>query len=90
MWGKIRFPNFVVEGTILLSLLGIMNIIAFERLAENGLFALLLTYLTFPFLIWAALRFGIHGVATACLIVASIAVYFASNGHIEFNVQTSS
>ena len=78
-----------MEGTVLLSLLAIMNIIAFERLAENGLFALLLTYLTFPFLIWAALRFGIHGVATACLIVASIAVFFASNGHIEFNIQTS-
>src|SRR6185437_2940922 len=40
-----------------------------------------LAYVAFPFLIWAALRLGPHGAATANLIVAGIAVAYTANGH---------
>jgi len=39
-----------------------------------------LAYVAFPFLIWAALRLGPHGAATANLIVAGIAVAYTANG----------
>ena len=39
-----------------------------------------MAYIVFPFLIWAALRFGPHGAAAATLIVAGIAVEFTVHG----------
>jgi PAS domain S-box-containing protein len=71
----------LLEGTALLLLLALVDILAFSRLAENGLFSVLLIYLVFPFLIWAALRFGVRGVATATLLVSGITVYYAYSGH---------
>jgi PAS domain S-box-containing protein len=38
-------------------------------------------YVTFPFLFWAALRFGPAGAATACLILAAIATWRTALGH---------
>jgi PAS domain S-box-containing protein len=38
-----------------------------------------LAYLTFPFLIWAALRFGQHGTSIATVIISVIAVWGASS-----------
>jgi integral membrane sensor domain MASE1 len=43
-----------------------------------------LAYLTFPFLIWAALRFWQPGAAFASLVTAAIAVAFTANGHGQF------
>jgi integral membrane sensor domain MASE1/serine phosphatase RsbU (regulator of sigma subunit) len=38
-------------------------------------------YLTFPLLIWAALRFWQPGATIAVLVVAGLAVYFTAHGH---------
>lgn len=78
---KRKNPNFLLEAAALFILLAIVNAIAFDRLSDFGPFALLLTYLTFPFLLWAALRFGIPGVTGSTFIMASVAIYYASTGH---------
>jgi PAS domain S-box-containing protein len=84
-WGKIRLGSWklkrVLEGAVLVILLAFVNYIAFDRLSDYGLFSLLLSYLTFPFLLWAAWRFGVRGAASTALILAGIAIYFAFGGH---------
>jgi PAS domain S-box-containing protein len=85
-WGRIRLdvwnPKRVLEGAALFILMALLNYIAFTQLSEHGQFSLFLTYLTFPFLMWAALRFGVRGAASASVILAGIAVYFASIRHV--------
>ena len=85
-WGRTRLevwnPKRVLEGAALFILLTIFNYIAFNYLSEQGLFSLLVTYLTFPFLLYAALRFGVHGVASVLVILAEIAIYFAAAGRL--------
>lgn len=85
----VRERNRIIEAIILFVLLFFVNFYAFYKLAENGLFSLLLTYMTFPFLLWAALRYEVRIVATANLIVTAIAVYFASQGHFSLINQSS-
>ena len=84
-WGKIRLGSWklkrVMEGAVLVILLALLNYIAFVRLSEYGLFSLLLSYLTFPFLLWAAWRFGVRGASSTTLVLAAIAIYFAFTGH---------
>lgn len=40
-----------------------------------------LKYLFIPFLIWAALRFGVQGTAITCLLVALLTTWFTIEGH---------
>ena len=45
-------------------------------------------YLLFPFLIWAALRFGQHGAVTATFVVSIIAIWSTAHGLGPFARQT--
>ena len=64
---------------------GLEALLLFAALAGVAAFAFSrsepLAYVAFPFLIWAALRLGPHGAATANLIVAGIAVAYTASGH---------
>ncbi len=75
-------PKRAMEGAALFIPLALLNFFAFSHLSEPGLFSLLLPYVTFPFLLWAALRFGVRGVTSALVILAAIAVSFAAMGPI--------
>jgi PAS domain S-box-containing protein len=79
---KIPPPKRMVEGSVLVVLLALLIFIAFHLLTEYALFSLFLIYLTFPFLLWAALRFGVRGVASASVSMTAIAIYFTSSGHV--------
>ncbi len=70
------------EGAALFILLALVNFAVFSSLSGHKLFAIFLPYATFPFLLWAALRFGVRGVATAMIILAAIAVTFAVWGRV--------
>jgi two-component system, NarL family, sensor histidine kinase FusK len=63
-----------LEGLLLLAALAGVSALALSRSEP-------LAYVVFPFLIWAALRLGPQGAATANLIVAVIAVAYTANGH---------
>jgi PAS domain S-box-containing protein len=75
-------PKRAMEGAALFLPLALLNFVAFSYLSKSALFSLLLPYLTFPFLLWAALRFGVRGVTSAMVILAAIAVSFAAAGPI--------
>jgi integral membrane sensor domain MASE1 len=66
-WSR-RWP----EGLALLLALVALSLLVFST--KQPVF-----YVVFPLLVWAALRFGPHGAATANLIVAGIAVAFTAN-----------
>jgi len=72
----------VFEWVTLFIPLALLNFILFRHLYGHKLFALFLPYVTFPFLLWAALRFGMRGVATALVILAAIAVPFVASGRV--------
>ena len=73
-------PKRILEGAALFILLSFLNFFAFRTLATSPLFSLLLPYVTFPFLLWAALRFGTPGVTLALVILAATAISFAAAG----------
>jgi PAS domain S-box-containing protein len=67
-----RFER-ALEAVGLLGVLVAVSLLTFSRDAP-------LSFLVFPGLVWAALRFRQPGAATASLIVASIAVWFTADG----------
>ncbi len=71
----------VAEACALFLGLGVSTAIIFG--AENAGSGLLLSllYVTFPFLIWAALRLGTAGVSTALFLVSVVAVWNTAHGH---------
>ena len=66
-----RRRGAIVEGTLLLA--GLLGVSAFVFLGPTNVAAI--EYIVFPFLIWAALRFGAAGSATAAIVANAVAVY---------------
>ncbi|MGH7370131.1 MAG: MASE1 domain-containing protein, partial [Candidatus Methylomirabilaceae bacterium] len=63
----------IVEAGALLGLLVLLTSILFGGLVGTQQGSHILPYMIFPLLIWAALRFGVRGAATATLVVSGIA-----------------
>lgn len=61
----------VAEGVGLLALVAIASYLAFAAPVGQSGDVQPLTYLPFPFLMWAAFRFGAHG-TTICALIASV------------------
>jgi PAS domain S-box-containing protein len=78
IWSRQR----AVEGAALFISMAVLSFSLFSNLSEHKLFALFLPYVTLPFLLWAALRFGVRGVATALVVQAAIAVPFVATGNV--------
>jgi PAS domain S-box-containing protein len=77
--------NRAIEFFGLLVSMTVINFVALNNLKVNaGLFSFL-NYLTFPFLIWAAIRFGVRGVTMASVILTSSVLYFAYNGQLAIS-----
>lgn len=78
------------EFLALLVSMAIVNFIALKTLNENVDLFSFLNFLTFPFLIWAAIRFGVKGVATASLILTIGVLYFIQEGQLRISSADSS
>ncbi len=72
-WGDWK-ANRPVEGAILFVSLAALYHYAFNHVTEGVSFTLLVAYLSFPFLIWAALRFRGCEVTLALIILAAISL----------------
>jgi signal transduction histidine kinase len=70
----LRDPRRLLEGAALATLALGLNYLVLIELPQYAEFSLLLTYLNFPLLIWAALRFEMRGVTSAAAILASVMI----------------
>ncbi len=81
-WVKTRLGTWnakqTLECAVLFILLALLHIVALGYLPKSELLSLFLPYLTFPLLLWAALRFGVRGVTSALLLLAAISIPFAA------------
>ena len=78
VWNRQR----ILEWSALLVLLVLANFALFNNLSQHKLFAVFLPYATFPFLLWAALRFGARGVTTAMLLMTATIISFVVTGRV--------
>ena len=85
-WQRISRWRFL-EGACLLLGLCVASFGLFSKMASEGDSALL--YAPLPFLLWAAVRFGTRGAATAIAAVAFLAILGAANGHGPFSQKTT-
>ena len=69
-----------------LGLLGVSYVVLYELRAGADL---ALLFLPLPFLLWAAVRFGVLGASTAISIVGFLAIWSASHGHGPFSRETA-
>lgn len=77
-----------IEGGILLVLLALITWFVFSSLPPSGVFHQALIYVTFPFVIWAALRFGQRGATMGIALVSGIAIWGTSQGMGPFSLES--
>lgn len=77
----------LLEGACLLLGLCVASFSLFSTMASEADAALL--YAPLPFLLWAAVRFGTRGAATAITAVAFLAILGAANGHGPFSEKST-
>lgn len=77
-----------IEGGSLLLTLGLVTWYVFSNQPPPDTFHQALMYVIFPFMIWAALRFGQRGAATAAFLVSGIAIWGTVQGMGPFSRQS--
>ena len=77
-----------LEGGILLVLLASITSYVFGNQPPVGVLHQAMIYVIFPFVIWAALRFGQHGAATATFLVSAIAIWGTAGGRGPFSFES--
>jgi signal transduction histidine kinase len=77
-----------IEGGILLVLLAGITWFVFSSAPPMGVFHQALIYVIFPFVIWAALRFGQRGATFTIAMVSGIAIWGTSQGMGPFSLES--
>ncbi|NIS83052.1 MAG: hypothetical protein GTO14_23270 [Anaerolineales bacterium] len=77
-----------LEGGVLLATLALVTWYVFSDLPSASIYHQALIYLIFPFIIWAALRFGQRGAATAVVLVSGIAIWGTVQGAGPFSLRS--
>ncbi len=77
-----------IEAGILLILLAVVTWFVFSSLPLSGVFHQAMIYVIFPFVIWAALRFGQRGATIAIFLVSGIAIWGTSQGMGPFSLES--
>jgi integral membrane sensor domain MASE1 len=77
-----------IEAGVLLILLAFVTWFVFRSLPLSGVFHQALIYVIFPFVIWAALRFGQRGATIAIFLVSGIAIWGTSQGMGPFSLES--
>jgi signal transduction histidine kinase len=75
-----------LEGGLILVLLAALTWYVFSNPLVSSIFHEALIYLIFPFIIWAALRLGQRGAATAVILVSGIAIWGTVQGTGPFSL----
>ncbi len=77
-----------IEGAFQLTLLGFITWYVFSNQPPAGVYHQALLYVIFPVTIWAALRFGQRGAATAIFLVSGIAIWGTAGGMGPFSMES--
>jgi signal transduction histidine kinase len=77
-----------IEGGFLLLLTAGITWFVFSSTPPSGVFHQALIYVIFPFVIWAALRFGQQGATLVVFIVSGIAIWGTSQGMGPFSLES--
>lgn len=77
-----------IEVGALIALLTLVTWYVFSNLPSASIYHQALIYLIFPFIIWAALRFGQRGAATAVILVSGIAIWGTVQGAGPFSLES--
>ena len=77
-----------IEAGILLVLLAIVTWFVFSSQPLSGVFHQAMIYVIFPFVIWAALRFGQRGATIAIFLISGIAIWGTSQGMGPFSLES--
>jgi signal transduction histidine kinase len=77
-----------IETGILLLLLAVVTWFVFSSVLLSGVFHQAMIYVIFPFVIWAALRFGQRGATIAIFLVSGIAIWGTSQGMGPFSLES--
>ena len=85
-WARLRRQRRVAEATALLIGLLSISVLVFAGPFTGNPRHYPLEYTVFPFLIWAAIRFGVAGAAMANLVVSAIAVSGTLHGFGPFGI----
>jgi signal transduction histidine kinase len=84
---RINLRTYLEAGILLLVLAGVTWFV-FSSLPLSGVFHQAMIYVIFPFVIWAALRFGQRGATIAIFLVSGIAIWGTSQGLGPFSLET--
>jgi len=74
--------NQIMELGALLIALTILNYYILNTLTANDDLFSFLNFLNFPFLIWAAMRFGVRGITTASILLTASLIFFIHSGRL--------
>ena len=77
-----------IEAGILLILIAVVTWFVFSSLPLSGVFHQAMIYVIFPFVIWAALRFGQRGATISIFLVSGIAIWGTSQGMGPFSLES--
>jgi integral membrane sensor domain MASE1 len=77
-----------IEGGFLLLLTAGITWFVFSSMPPSGVFHQALIYVIFPFVIWAALRFGQRGATLVVFIISGIAIWGTSQGMGPFSLES--
>jgi signal transduction histidine kinase len=82
------YKRIYFEAGILLIILSLVTWFVFSGLPLSGVFHQAMIYVIFPFVIWAALRFGQRGATVAIFLVSGIAIWGTSQGLGPFSLDS--
>ena len=77
------------EGVALIALLSLTTLYVFSDRPSSSVFHQALIYLIFPFILWAALRFGQRGASAAIVLISGIAIAGTIRGVGPFALQST-
>ncbi len=84
---KVR-PARIIEGSLLVLGIVMVGVFVFDSELAGPETSPALLYAPIPFLIWAALRFGLGGISAAMLLVTFQAIWGTMHGHGPFLLQS--
>ena len=85
-WQRISGWKWLEGGCLLIGLSSV-SLVLFNRAPSNADSALL--YAPFPFMLWAAVRFGSRGATAAILAIAFLAIWGGAHGHGPFSEKSA-